>query len=173
MDTKLIEMVKNEEGTYVQKIQSLQEIEIIYSRLFGELYHQRKARLPSTDWAWKYLLSTGIKSHVKGIKRISGAGDNITILLEKELKFEDLKKVIEKNQRYYWHKENICGDKFHQIRREGHVYTLGFPIVALDSLYDGRDTIEIRKGLLNILFGTLALSGYLKERHGEFSLKSH
>ncbi len=168
------EMVKNAKGIYVPKWQTPQELQKIWARFTQELYSQKIPRKTPAMFGMipDLIMKKGIYSNINGIEKISGIHQNIMILLEEPLDYSSLKKVVEKDDSYYmWEDEDYFKKKTPQVKQEGHLWTLGYPIVALTETYDGNDIIEIPKGHLNIFYGSRILRRYLEEKYDSFSLK--
>lgn len=168
------EMVQNSKGVYVPKSETSEELAKTMATLILELNSQKISRKTPSFFGMSpdLILRKGIDSKIKGLEKISGIDENIMISLEEPLDYKLLADVVEKNSSYYmWADETIFGTKIPQVKQEGHLWTLGFPIVALTEAYDGNDIIEIPKGHLNIFYGSRILSRYLKNKHEEFTLK--
>ena len=109
-----------------------------------------------------------------GIKGLLGTDGNIIIALENPFILSEMKFILKKTklkERYYLYEENIFGNRFHQVRRKGNIFTLGLPIVAFDRLYGGSDYLEIRGGVINSPFYTECLTEYPRMRYGHLELK--
>jgi len=169
------EMIENSKGVYVPKSETREEYLNTFSQFIQEIYSQKIPRKTPNfmSMAPDLILRKGINSKIKGLEKISGIDENIMISLEEPLDYKLLTEIVEKTSSYYmWEDKNIFGKKIPQVKQEGHLWTLGFPIVALTEAYDENDIIEIPKGHLNIHYGTRILIKYLKNKHEEFALKN-
>jgi len=169
------EMVENAKGIYVPKWQTSEELQKTWTRFSQELYSQKIPRKTPAMFGMvpDLIMRKGITSHIKGLEKISGIHQNIMILLEDPLDYASLKKAVDKDNSYYmWEDEDYFKKKTPQVKQEGHLWTVGFPIVALTETHNGNDIIEIPKGHLNIFYGSRILRHYLEEKYDSFSLKN-
>lgn len=170
MTNTVKKLILDKNGVYVPVNETQKEIGKTHQRLITELMSQKgKRNLPM--FAGLFLDKTGIASNINGIKRITGAHDNICVILDDTINFEILEAIINKSPGHYLYKEKILTDRFFQVRRK-HIYTIGIPTVVLDHFYRGDNEFEVRKSYLNIACAESILSKYLEKMYGEFSQKN-